>query len=179
MSAEAGHYVLLDGFPRNSENCTDFTDICGLPEYARVIGFGHRHEFSPEDANETRATATVTLTLFLFLSIFLFMFLPLPLPITLTLTLTLHLTGQAFYIDVPDEVMVERIMQRGKEFGREDDNYDTAKKRIATFHESGKPTLEYLHEQGVKVHRLDGTKSPDEVYLQCLACNTPLTRRLL
>ena len=83
----------------------------------------------------------------------------------------------AFYLDVPDDVMVERILNRGQ--GRADDNLETAHKRLDTFHEQGKPTLEALKQAGVPVHVLDATQSPDEVWLQLIACKTPLTRRIL
>jgi len=85
----------------------------------------------------------------------------------------------AFYIDVPDDVMVERILKRGQESGRSDDNLDTAKERLKTFHEQGKPTLDYLKNSGVPVYQLDGTQTPEHVWLQLINCNTPLTKRIV
>jgi adenylate kinase len=85
----------------------------------------------------------------------------------------------AIYIDVPDDVMMERILKRGKDSGRVDDNEDTGRKRLHTFHSMGKPTLEALQASGIPIHVLDGRKSPDEVWVDLLALNTPLTRQVL
>ena len=38
------------------------------------------------------------------------------------------------YLKCPDEVMIERILHRGETGGRADDNLETAKNRIETFH---------------------------------------------
>ena len=80
----------------------------------------------------------------------------------------------AVYIDVPDEVMIERIVNRGKSSGRADDNLETAAKRIDTFHQLTKPTLDCLRESGIAVHTLDGTGTPDDVWKQLLECDTPI-----
>lgn len=85
----------------------------------------------------------------------------------------------ALFIDVPDEIMIERILKRGEESGRLDDNIDTALKRIETFHAMGRPTLERLQEDNVPVHVLDGSKTPDDVWIQLLSLGTALTRRVL
>jgi adenylate kinase family enzyme len=83
----------------------------------------------------------------------------------------------ALYIDVPDEVMIQRILNRGKGgSGRSDDNIETAKRRIETFHELTVPTLDCLNESGVPVHALDGTGSPDDVWEQLLSLDTPVGR---
>jgi adenylate kinase family enzyme len=85
----------------------------------------------------------------------------------------------AIYIDVPDEVMIERILNRGKSgSGRSDDNLETAKMRIETFHQLTEPTIECLHESGIPVHTLDGTGTPDDVWKQLLELNTPIRRHV-
>lgn len=64
----------------------------------------------------------------------------------------------AIHINVPDEVMIERILHRAAtEGGRSDDNIETAQTRIQTYHELTRPTLDCLHENGIPVHTLDGT----------------------
>lgn len=82
----------------------------------------------------------------------------------------------AIYIDVPDDVMVARILKRGADSGRADDNLETAHARLRTFHEQGVPTLQYLEGQGIPIYELDGTQSPDDVWRQFQMMNTPLTR---
>ena len=85
----------------------------------------------------------------------------------------------AISIEVPDEVLVERMLKRGQESGRVDDNLETAKKRIRTFHEMGDPTLQCLRESGIPIYTLDGSKSMEEVWDQLLRLDTPLTKRVL
>lgn len=46
-------------------------------------------------------------------------------------------------LEVPDEVLVERMISRGKETGRADDNERTIKNRIAVFHKQTAPLKEY------------------------------------
>ena len=52
------------------------------------------------------------------------------------------------YFDVPDEVMTQRLLERGKTSGRVDDNEETIKKRLKTFHEHSKPVVDYYAGQG-------------------------------
>lgn len=45
------------------------------------------------------------------------------------------------YIEVRDEVMKERLLNRGKTSGRLDDTEDVIKKRLVTFHNETEPVL--------------------------------------
>lgn len=49
------------------------------------------------------------------------------------------------YLEVSDETMTKRLLKRGESSGRVDDNTETIKKRIASFHQHTKPVL--LHYQ--------------------------------
>eukprot|EP00605_Chrysophyceae_sp_TOSAG23-4_P000219 GSChrysophyteH1.ASY1.ANO1.256.1 assembled CDS len=82
----------------------------------------------------------------------------------------------AIHIDVPDTVMMERILSRGALTGRQDDNVETAKARLQTFHSQGQPTLECLRDENIPIYQLDGTQEPQAVWEQLLEHNTPLTR---
>jgi len=85
----------------------------------------------------------------------------------------------AIYIDVPDEVMVDRILIRGKSgSGRSDDNLETAKTRIDTFHELTKPTLDNLQTSGIPVYTLDGKGTPDNVWHQFVSMYPPIHHRV-
>ena len=46
---------------------------------------------------------------------------------------------RVLFIDTPDEVMVARLLHRGKTSGRGDDNAETIKLRLKTFHEQSLP----------------------------------------
>ena len=50
--------------------------------------------------------------------------------------------SQILYFDVSDETMTARLLNRGKTSGRADDNEETIKKRLDTFHKHSKPVVE-------------------------------------
>lgn len=58
------------------------------------------------------------------------------------------------YFDVSDDCMIERLLNRGKSSGRVDDNEETIKKRLNTFHEHSKPVIEAYKEKCVCVRVL-------------------------
>jgi len=68
------------------------------------------------------------------------------------------------YFEVADEVMVERLLQRGKASGRVDDNEETIKKRLETFHEVSEPVM---HKYSSKVAKIVATGTPDEIFQEC------------
>lgn len=84
------------------------------------------------------------------------------------------LPESAIFIDVPEDVMIERILLRAKSSGCSDDNIETAKKRVETFKEATLPTLEAIEKNGIEVYRLDGTKHPDEVWKELLRKSSPI-----
>ena len=84
----------------------------------------------------------------------------------------------AIYVDVSDEEMLRRIMKRAETSGRVDDNIDTAKKRLQTFHEQTEPTLSQLEKSNVPIYRLDGTQSPDEIWKELTEICPPISSRM-
>merc|ERR1712228_992729 len=69
------------------------------------------------------------------------------------------------FVDVAQEVMVERLLSRGKTSGRADDNEETIKKRLKTFVDSTEPVITHYSAQN-KVRRVDSSKTPDEVFAE-------------
>jgi adenylate kinase len=69
----------------------------------------------------------------------------------------------AVLIDVPDDVVIERISGRGQ--GRSDDNPDTVRERLRVYHEQTEPLVAYYGDRGL-LRRVDGRGDPDEVYEQ-------------
>ena len=55
------------------------------------------------------------------------------------------------YFEVADETMVKRLLKRAETSGRVDDNEETIKKRLKTFHDLTRPVIEHYNKQG-KVH---------------------------
>ncbi|OHT07600.1 Adenylate kinase family protein [Tritrichomonas foetus] len=69
----------------------------------------------------------------------------------------------SLFLDVPDDVLVERLIERSKDSGRDDDNPETIKLRIQTFHEVSEQVFDYFTQFG-KAVKIDGNRDPDEVY---------------
>ncbi len=67
------------------------------------------------------------------------------------------------FFDCPENVMQERLLNRGKTSGRTDDNAESIKKRFKTFEETSMPVVDYFEKQG-KVVRISAAKPRDEVY---------------
>ncbi|XP_045582967.1 adenylate kinase isoenzyme 1 isoform X6 [Procambarus clarkii] len=70
---------------------------------------------------------------------------------------------KVLYFEVPDEVMVERLLHRAKTSGRVDDNEETIKKRLATFHKHSKPVIDYYKD---KCSTIVALSSPDDVFAE-------------
>merc|ERR1719430_1493638 len=81
---------------------------------------------------------------------------------------TLAPATAVLYLDVANETMVERLVNRGKTSGRADDNEETIKKRLKTFVDSTEPVITHYSAQN-KVRRVDSSKTPDEVFAEVCA----------
>lgn len=66
-------------------------------------------------------------------------------------------------LDVPEDELVRRMLQRGKETGRADDNLDTIKKRLDVYHSQTSPLRDYYISEG-KYHNIDGQGRVDEIF---------------
>jgi adenylate kinase len=66
-------------------------------------------------------------------------------------------------LQVPDEVLIGRLLKRAKIDGRADDNDTTIRERLRVFHDQTKPLVQYYAKQG-KLRSVDGTKSEAEVF---------------
>ncbi|KAG8199029.1 hypothetical protein JTE90_021043 [Oedothorax gibbosus] len=67
------------------------------------------------------------------------------------------------FFDVPDDVMMSRLLERGKTSGRADDNEETIAKRLDTFHKFTQPILDHY---GDKVKKVKATGKVDEIFAQ-------------
>jgi adenylate kinase len=68
----------------------------------------------------------------------------------------------AVTLEVDDEELVGRMLQRAEQEGRSDDNEATIRTRMAVYHEQTRPLIDYYRGQG-KLRRVDGRGSIDEV----------------
>lgn len=53
-----------------------------------------------------------------------------------------------FFFDTTEEVMLERLLERGKTSGREDDNVESITKRFRTFVDTSMPVVEKYRAEG-------------------------------
>lgn len=61
-------------------------------------------------------------------------------------------------LEVPEDQLMERMVLRGKESGRSDDNPETIRKRLAVYHKQTQPLRDYYVGEGVYVPiKGDGT----------------------
>ncbi|KAF7513654.1 hypothetical protein GJ744_007705 [Endocarpon pusillum] len=67
------------------------------------------------------------------------------------------------FLDCPEDVMKERLLNRGKTSGRSDDNEESIKKRFRTFVETSMPVVEYFEKEG-RVVKVSAVGTEQEVY---------------
>ena len=61
-------------------------------------------------------------------------------------------------IDVPDDVVAERISGRG----RDDDDPETVRERLKVYHQETEPLIAYYEDRG-QLRRVDGDGDPDAI----------------
>lgn len=67
------------------------------------------------------------------------------------------------FLDADEETMMNRILERSKTSGRNDDNIDSLRKRFATFKNETMPIVDLYAENG-KTKRIDALKPIDAVF---------------
>jgi adenylate kinase len=70
-----------------------------------------------------------------------------------------ELTG-ALLIDLPDDLVVQRISERHQ--GREDDRPETVRERLRLYHRQTVPLVDYYEQRGL-LRRVDGAQDADAV----------------
>lgn len=65
-------------------------------------------------------------------------------------------------LDVPDEMLMERLLNRGKTSGRADDNEETIRKRLEVYHNQTSPLIEWYAQEG-KRHTIKGYGTLDAI----------------
>jgi adenylate kinase len=76
----------------------------------------------------------------------------------------------AVLIDVPDDVVAERILGRGQ--GRADDHPETVRERLRVYHSETEPLAEHYERQG-KLRRVDGARDADAVHADICRAISP------
>ena len=66
-------------------------------------------------------------------------------------------------LEVPEEELIKRILLRGQMSGRSDDNEETARKRLETYHNQTSPLKAYYEQQG-KYRAINGLGTIDDIF---------------
>ena len=65
-------------------------------------------------------------------------------------------------LNVPDEMLMERLINRGKTSGRADDNEETIAKRLGVYHSQTMPLIEWYEKEGLR-NAVKGHGSLEEI----------------
>lgn len=66
-------------------------------------------------------------------------------------------------LEVPEEELVARMLKRGAETGRADDNIDTILNRLKVYHDQTEPLKEHYHGKGSYI-QIDGLGNVDDIF---------------
>jgi adenylate kinase len=67
-------------------------------------------------------------------------------------------------LDVPEDLLVERILQRAAVEGRPDDTREAIAERMHEYHKLTEAVLDHYRKQGVPVKAVNGVGDVDEVF---------------
>ena len=66
-------------------------------------------------------------------------------------------------LDVPEDELMKRLIKRGQESGRADDNEETIKKRLVVYHQQTQPLIEWYQKEGLH-HHIDGLGTLERIF---------------
>lgn len=66
-------------------------------------------------------------------------------------------------LDVPEDELMTRLINRGKQSGRSDDNEETIKKRLDVYHNQTAPLIEWYKADGTH-HHIDGLGELERIF---------------
>jgi adenylate kinase len=73
--------------------------------------------------------------------------------------------GVMIGLDVPKDELIERLLKRGEECGRADDNMETIENRISVYQRQTSPVMNYYNEQK-KLRLINGLGSVDDIFVR-------------
>ncbi|MDR0895175.1 MAG: adenylate kinase [Prevotellaceae bacterium] len=66
-------------------------------------------------------------------------------------------------LEVPEDILMARLINRGKQTGRADDNEETIKKRLNVYHTQTAPLVDWYKNEG-KHHRIKGFGELEQIF---------------
>ena len=74
-----------------------------------------------------------------------------------------HAVAAMIELDVPEAELIKRLIKRGQESGRSDDNEETIKKRLDVYHNQTSPLIDWYEKEGIHNH-IDGLGELDRIF---------------
>lgn len=74
-----------------------------------------------------------------------------------------HNVAAMIELDVPEDELMKRLIKRGQESGRSDDNEETIKKRLTVYHNQTSPLIEWYEKEGIH-HHINGLGELDRIF---------------
>ncbi len=74
-----------------------------------------------------------------------------------------HKVAAMIELDVPEDELMARLIKRGEESGRSDDNAETIKKRLDVYHSQTSPLIEWYENDGIR-HQINGLGELDRIF---------------
>ncbi|MCH4148490.1 MAG: adenylate kinase [Prevotella sp.] len=74
-----------------------------------------------------------------------------------------HKIAAMIELDVPEEELMKRLILRGQQSGRSDDNEETIKKRLNVYHTQTSPLIDWYKKEGIH-HHIVGIGGVDPVF---------------
>ena len=75
-----------------------------------------------------------------------------------------HSVDLVVALDVPEDVLVDRLLHRAQVEARADDTREAISERMHEYHKLTEAVLDHYGRRSVRVERVDGLGSPDEVF---------------
>ena len=66
-------------------------------------------------------------------------------------------------LDVPEDELMKRLILRGQQSGRADDNEETIKKRLVVYHSQTQPLIEWYKQEGLH-HHINGSGTLERIF---------------
>jgi len=66
-------------------------------------------------------------------------------------------------LDVPEDELMTRLIKRGQQSGRADDNEETIKKRLVVYHSQTQPLIEWYKQEGLH-HHINGLGTSERIF---------------
>ena len=79
-----------------------------------------------------------------------------------------HNVAAMIELDVPEEELMKRLILRGQQSGRSDDNEETIKKRLDVYHGQTAPLIDWYKREGIHNH-IQGLGELDRIFADICA----------